>query len=58
MVYALMQPIREVTVVSYLKSLQRLSRIVDLDNLQHVKNIICGYWCTESYKELLTNVYH
>jgi len=54
----LKQHIREVTVVSYLKRLQRLSRITNLDNPEQVKNIICSYQCTESYKELLTNSYH
>jgi len=42
-------------VVSYLKRLQRLSRITDLDDTENIKNIICSYQCTESYKELLAN---
>jgi len=29
-----------------------------LDNVENVKNIICSYQCTESYKELLTNAYN
>jgi hypothetical protein len=51
----LKQHIREVTAQSYFKRLKRLERITDLDNSENVKNIICSYQCTESYKELLTN---
>lgn len=54
----LRQYIREVTVVSYIKRLQLLSKIGDLDNPDRIRSIICSYQCTESFKELLANAYN
>jgi integrase len=53
----LKQHIREVTTVSYIKRLTRLSKIANLNNTEQVKNIICSYSSTEAYKELMTNAY-
>jgi hypothetical protein len=53
----LRQNIRECTVETYVKRLQRLSKIGNLDSPEQIKNLICTYQSTESYKELLTNAY-
>jgi integrase len=49
--------VREVTATTYMKRLQLLSKIGNLDNPEQIKNLICTYQCTESFKELLTNSY-
>jgi hypothetical protein len=56
-IYFLRQHLREVTVPNYLKRLGRLSKIGNLDNPEKIKNIICTYQSTESYKELLAHSY-
>jgi integrase len=53
----LRQHIRECTAKTYLKRLTRLAKIGNLDNPEQMKNLICTYQSTESYKELLTNAY-
>jgi integrase len=40
-----------------MKRLQLLSKVGNLENTEQIKNIICTYQCTESFKELLTNSY-
>ena len=49
--------IKAVTAKTYLKRIKRLSAIIDLDNVERVRTIICTYQSTESYKMLLTNAY-
>jgi integrase len=56
-IYFLRQHLREVTVPNYLKRLGRLSKIGNLDKPEQIKNIICTYQSTESYKELLAHSY-
>jgi integrase len=34
-----------------------LSKVGNVDNTEQIKNLICTYQCTESFKELLTNAY-
>ena len=53
----LRQNVREVTAKAYIDRLRRLSRIGNLDNTEQMKNLICTYQCTESYKELLSHAY-
>ena len=53
----LKQHIREVTVPSYLKRLELLGKVGNLDNPEQIKTLICTYQATESFKELLTNAY-
>ncbi len=53
----LRQHIREVTVNTYLKRIGRLAKIGNLENTEQIKNIICSYQSTESYKELLSSAY-
>ena len=56
MVY-LKQNIREVTAITYVKRLRLLNKIGNLNETEKIKNIICSYGCTESFKELLANAY-
>ena len=51
------QSLREVTVKTYIKRLQLLSKIGNLNNPEQIKTLICTYQATESFKELLTNSY-
>jgi len=53
----LRQYMREVTVVTYVKRLQMLAKIGNLDNPDRIRTIICTYQCTESFKQLLSNSY-
>jgi integrase len=53
----LKQNIREETAVTYVKRLQLLSKVGNLDDPERIKNLICTYQSTESFKELLTNAY-
>jgi integrase len=53
----LRQHIREVTANAYIDRLRRLNRIGNLDNPEQIKNLICTYQASESYKELLTSAY-
>jgi integrase len=53
----LRQNIRECTAETYLKRLNRLAKIGNLANPEQIKNLICAYQSTESYKELLTNAF-
>jgi hypothetical protein len=53
----LRQNIRECTAETYVKRLQILSKIGNLDSPEQIKSLICTYPSTESYKELLTNAY-
>jgi hypothetical protein len=50
----LRQNIRTCTAETYVKRLQRLSKIGNLDSPEQIKGLICTYPPTESYKELLT----
>jgi integrase len=53
----LQQYVREVTAKTYVRRLKTLSKTVDLDDPEKVKNIICSYQSSEAYKQLLTNAY-
>ena len=52
MIY-LKQNIREVTAISYVKRLELLNKVGNLNDTEKIKNIICSYGCAESFKELL-----
>ena len=49
--------LRAVTVKTYIKRLEMLSKVGNLDNPEQIKTLICTYQSTESFKELLTNSY-
>ena len=49
--------LREVTVKTYIKRLELLAKIGDLNDVDRMKTLICTYQATESFKELLTNSY-
>ncbi len=49
--------VREVTATTYLKRLELLAKVGDLDNPEQIRTLICTYQSTESFKELLTNAY-
>ena len=42
---------------SYLKRLELLGKLGDLNDVERMKTLICTYQSTESFKELLTNAY-
>lgn len=54
----LRQYMREVTVVTYVKRLELLSKVGNVNDPERIRSIICSYQCTESFKELLANSYH
>jgi hypothetical protein len=54
----LQQHIRAAMVEAYSEGVKRLGRIGNLDNPEQIKNIICTYQASESYKELPTNAYN
>jgi integrase len=48
---------RQVTAETYLKRLNILGKLADLNDVDKIKTLICQYPRTESYKELLTCAY-
>ena len=53
----LKQYLREVTAKTFVKRLRILAKLGDLDDTNRMKTLICTYTCTESFKELLANIY-
>jgi integrase len=53
----LLQHIRDCTAKTYVKRLKILAKIGNLDCPEKIKNLICTYQCSESFKELLANAY-
>jgi integrase len=53
----LLESIRQCTAKTYVKRLKLLAKIGNLDSPERIKNLICTYQCSESFKELLTNAY-
>ena len=53
----LLHHIRAVTAETYIKRVTHLCKIANLDDPERIKNIICSYQSSESFKGLLANAY-
>ena len=49
--------LREVTVKTYIKRLELLGKLGNINDVNRMKTLMCKYQATESFKELLTNSY-